>query len=60
MSSEPHSGAIVLAALIPVASLITFLAHRRLRAGGPATVRIGVATTLSVALLAAGAAVSLL
>jgi predicted permease len=60
MNPATESSAAVLAALIPAAALITFLAHRRRRARGPAAARVGVATALSLALLAAGAAVSLL
>ncbi|MFZ5635264.1 MAG: hypothetical protein ACOY82_01620 [Pseudomonadota bacterium] len=60
MNTAIDSGAVVLAALVPAAALITFLAHRRLRARGPGRVRVGVATALSFALLAAGAAISTL
>lgn len=59
MTTATDSGAVVLAALIPAAALITFLAHRRLHAGGGAPRRVGMAVAMSAALLAAGAALSL-
>jgi hypothetical protein len=60
MNTAIDSGAVVLAALIPAAALITFLAHRRLRAGSGASRRVGLAAAMSTALLAAGAALSLI